>query len=74
VKEEGEMSEVPQDEFTGPYVGHSDVSFADAARNADAELVKKHGRAPDPPITFRARCFVKIGNPIHEFIVELTNP
>jgi hypothetical protein len=66
------MSEIPQEEFTGPYIGRSDVSFADAARNADEELIGRHGRAPNPPITFKADCFVKIGNPIHEFIVELT--
>jgi hypothetical protein len=75
VKEEGEMSEDPQEEFTGPYIGRSKESFAAAARNADEELVKRHGRAPNPPITFKADCFVTIGNPIHEFIIELSrNP
>jgi hypothetical protein len=66
------MPEDPQEEFTGPYIGRSKESFADAARKADEELVSRHGRAPDPPLEFRAKCFVKIGNPIHEFIVELT--
>jgi hypothetical protein len=63
------------EEFSGPYVGTSPGntgSFADAARNAEQDLMDKHGRPPDPPITFKADCFVTIGNPIHEFIVELT--
>jgi hypothetical protein len=64
-----------QEEFSGPFVGTSPGdtgSFADAARNAEKDLMSKHDRAPDPPITFKANCFVTIGNPIHEFIVELT--
>jgi hypothetical protein len=67
-----------QDEFSGPYIGRSPGdggSFAEAARNAEQELLDKHGRAPEPPITFRADCYVTIGNPIHEFIVQLVpNP
>ena len=72
------MSMAPEEEFKGPYIGRSygeEGSFADAARNAHEDLLAKAGRAPDPPLTFRADCFVKIGNPIHEFIVQLVpNP
>jgi len=69
---------VQQDDYKGPYIGRSPGdggSFADAARNAEQDLLTKHGRAPDPPIMFRADCYVLIGNPIHEFIVQLVpNP
>ena len=64
--------EDPNAEFEGPYIGRSDSSFAEAARNANDDLFDKHKRYPNPPKTFRADCYVKIGNPIHEFIVELT--
>jgi len=67
--------EDPNAEFQGPYIGRSDSSFADAARDANDDLFNKHKRYPNPPKTFRADCYVTIGNPIHEFIVELTpNP
>jgi hypothetical protein len=69
---------VNESEYSGPYIGRSPGdggSFAEAARNAEQMLLDRHGRAPSPPITFRADCYVTIGNPIHEFIVQLTpNP
>jgi hypothetical protein len=64
-----------EQEFKGPYIGRSPDSFADAARNAEQDLYDKHGEYPHPDVTFRADTYVTIGNPIHEFIVQLTpNP
>lgn len=57
--------------YTGISYGH-DGSFADAARDAENELKKKRGGLPDPPETFKADLYVKIGNPIHEYIVVLS--
>ena len=34
--------------------------------------MSKRGGYPDPPETFQATLYIKIGNPIHEFIVDLT--
>jgi hypothetical protein len=72
------MASTPQQEFKGPYIGRSPGdggSFADAARNAEQDLYDKHGEYPHPDVTFRADCYVTIGNPIHEFIVQLVpNP
>jgi hypothetical protein len=69
------MSVDPNKEFVGPYRGTSPGdggSFAAAAHDAEQDILKRHGRLPHPPITFKADCYVTIGNPIHEFIVELS--
>jgi hypothetical protein len=60
----------PPPDATGVSYGH-DGSFADAARDAEDDLKKRRGGLPDPPETFEATLYVKIGNPIHEYIVEL---
>lgn len=60
--------------YRGVSRGH-DGNFADAARAAEEDLKEKRGgKLPDPPEEFKADLFVKIGNPIHEFIVELRRP
>jgi hypothetical protein len=62
------------DDESGPYRGVSkghDGNFAAAARDAEQDLLRKRGSYPDPPETFVATLYVKIGNPIHEYIVEL---
>jgi hypothetical protein len=66
---------VPTEDFKGPYRGTSPGdtgNFTDAARNAEQDLFDRHGEYPHPPIKFKADLYVTIGNPIHEFIVELT--
>jgi hypothetical protein len=60
-----------EETYTGISYGH-DGSFADAARAAEEDLRQKRGRLPDPPETFKADLYVKIGNPIHEYIVHLS--
>jgi hypothetical protein len=44
----------------------------DAENQARADLAQKGQWPPKEPITYKADMYVRIGNPIHEFIVELT--
>jgi hypothetical protein len=44
----------------------------DAESKARADLEQKGQWPPTEPITYRADMYVRIGNPIHEFVVELT--
>jgi hypothetical protein len=44
----------------------------DAEGKARADLEQKGEWPPKEPITYRAEMYVKIGNPIHQYIVELT--
>jgi hypothetical protein len=44
----------------------------DAESKARADLEQKGEWPPKEPITYRAEMYVKIGNPIHQYIVELT--
>jgi hypothetical protein len=44
----------------------------DAERKARADLEQKGQWPPKEPITYKADMYVRIGNPIHEFVVELT--
>jgi hypothetical protein len=44
----------------------------DAENKARADLAQKGQWPPKEPITYRADMYVRIGNPIHEFVVELT--
>ena len=37
-----------------------------------ADLEQKDQWPPAEPITYKADMYVRIGNPIHEFVVELT--
>lgn len=55
------------------YEGHSDQSFAEAARNAWKDYKGEHyRRSQAPEITFRVtNMYVKASNPIHDYIVEL---
>ena len=43
----------------------------DAENKARADLAQKGQWPPKEPITYKADMYVRIGNPIHEFIVEL---
>jgi hypothetical protein len=44
----------------------------DAENQARADLAQKGQWPPEKPITYKADMYVRIGNPIHEFVVELT--
>jgi hypothetical protein len=44
----------------------------DAESKARADLAQRGQWPPKEPITYRADMYVRIGNPIHEFVVELT--
>ena len=44
----------------------------DAERQARADLEAKGQWPPKEPIKYRADMYVRIGNPIHEYVVELT--
>lgn len=44
----------------------------DAERKAQADLVQKGQWPPSEPIKFKADMYVRIGNPIHQYVVELT--
>lgn len=44
----------------------------DAENKARADLAQKGQWPPKEPITYKADMYVRIGNPIHEFVVELT--
>jgi hypothetical protein len=44
----------------------------DAESKARADLQQKGQWPPREPITYKADLYVRIGNPIHEFVVELT--
>lgn len=44
----------------------------DAENQARADLAQKGQWPPEEPITYKADMYVRIGNPIHEFVVELT--
>lgn len=44
----------------------------DAEGRARADLEQKGQWPPKEPITYKADMYVRIGNPIHEYIVELT--
>jgi len=50
--------------------------FRKAAKKAEAsaraDLEKRGQWPPDAPITYKADMYVRVGNPIHEYIVELT--
>ena len=43
----------------------------DAERKARADLEQNNQLPPSEPITYRADMYVRIGNPIHEYVVEL---
>lgn len=43
----------------------------DAERKARADLEEKGEWPPKEPITYKAEMYVRIGNPIHQYIVEL---
>lgn len=51
-------------------------SFRKAAKDAEskarADLERKDQWPPKEPITYKADMYVRTGNPIHEFVVELT--
>ena len=44
----------------------------DAERLARADLEGRGQWPPPEPIKYRARMYVRMGNPIHEYVVELT--
>jgi hypothetical protein len=44
----------------------------DAERNARADLERRGQWPPKAPVTYKADLYVRVGNPIHEYVVELT--
>lgn len=67
------------DETTRTYTGVSAGTFGkfrkaakDAERKARADLEQSGEWPPQEPIKYRADLYVRIGNPIHEYVVELT--
>ena len=44
----------------------------DAERQAKEDLAQRGQWPPAEPITFKAEMYVLTGNPIHQYIVELT--
>jgi hypothetical protein len=69
-----------EQEATPTYVGRSSGRIGtgfrkaakDAERQARDDLAQRGEWPPKEPITYRAEMYVRIGNPIHEFVVELT--
>lgn len=62
-----------------PYRGVSSGRFGkfrkaakEAERLAQADLERAGKWPPDAPLTYKAEMYVRIGNPIHEYVVELT--
>lgn len=62
--------------YRGVSSGGLGNGFRKAAKRAEKEArddLERKGEWPPPePITYRAEMYVRIGNPIHEFVVELT--
>jgi hypothetical protein len=65
-----------QPTYTGISSGGFGKGFRKAAKDAEAkaraDLAARNQWPPTAPITYRAEMYVKIGNPIHQYIVELT--
>jgi hypothetical protein len=65
-----------QPTYTGVSSGGFGKGFRKAAKDAEAkaraDLAARNQWPPTEPITYRAEMYVKIGNPIHQYIVELT--
>jgi hypothetical protein len=62
-----------------PYRGVSSGRFAKfrkaakkAERSAQADLESRGQWPPTAPLTYKADFYVTIGNPIHDYVVELT--
>jgi hypothetical protein len=62
--------------YTGVSSGGFGNGFRKAAKDAEtkarADLAAKNQWPPTKPITYKAEMYVRIGNPIHQYIVELT--
>ena len=65
-------------ETGGTYTGVSSGRFGkfrkaakDAERQAREDLANKGQWPPKEPITFKADLYVRVGNPIHQYVVEL---
>jgi hypothetical protein len=62
--------------YRGVSSGGFGNGFRKAARDAEskarADLESRKQWPPPAPITYKADMYVRIGNPIHEFVVELT--
>jgi hypothetical protein len=62
--------------YTGVSSGGFGKGFRKAAKDAEgkarADLEARGQWPPSEPVTYRAEMYVKIGNPIHQYIVELT--
>lgn len=61
------------------YTGVSSGTFGkfrkaakDAERKARTDLEQRGQWPPKEPIRYKADLYVRIGNPIHEYVVELT--
>jgi hypothetical protein len=62
-----------------PYRGVSSGRFGrfkkaakEAERSARADLEQRGQWPPKAPLTYKADLYVRVGNPIHEYVVELT--
>jgi hypothetical protein len=62
--------------YTGVSSGGFRNGFRKAAKDAEgkarADLAARGQWPPSEPITYRADMYVRIGNPIHQYVVELT--
>jgi hypothetical protein len=62
--------------YTGVSSGGFRNGFRKAAKDAETkardDLASKGQWPPKEPITFKADMYVRIGNPIHQYVVELT--
>jgi hypothetical protein len=62
--------------YTGVSSGRFRNGFRKAAKDAEtkarSDLAAKNQWPPTEPITYKAEMYVTIGNPIHQYIVELT--
>jgi hypothetical protein len=65
-----------QSKYTGVSSGGFNNGFRKATKDAESkarsDLAAKNQWPPTEPITYKAEMYVKIGNPIHQYIVELT--
>jgi hypothetical protein len=62
--------------YTGVSSGGIGKGFRKAAKDAEnkarADLEQRGQWPPKEPLKYKADMYVRIGNPIHEFVVELT--
>ncbi len=76
LRQQIEGGQMPEGTYRGVSSGGIGKGFRKAAKDAEgqarADLEQKGQWPPAEPITYKADMYVRIGNPIHEFVVELT--